>query len=392
MHAASGDVDPMFIIGTGANGRVTSLALQADGKMLIGGHFTSINGTNRNYIARLNADGVLDATFRPVLGPDYYVYSVALQTNGQVLIGGAFIHVDGSNRGRIARLNTDGSLDNTFMNGTLGADGSVTAIALQSDNKVIVDGSFTTMGGYPSLYLARLNTNGITDESFGTNFWANGAINAVAIQPDGRMILGGYFTSINGTNRNYVARLMTNGTLDETFNPGSGANAPVLAVAMQPDGKVLLGGLFTTINGTNRNSVARLNANGTLDNFFDPGSGADAWINSFAIQPNGQIIIGGAFSYVNGTNQYYLARLHSNGSLDADFFSDTGPNSYVYSVLKLKDGKVLVGGEFTQMNGTNKNHFARLLGNPVTLQIERSGPKTRITWEDSAYLLQSQHP
>jgi len=214
-------------------------------------------------------------------------------------------------------------------------------------------------------------------------------LRSVVLQPDGRMLLGGYFTQVNGTNRNYVARLDVNGNLDDTFNAGAGPNGPVFALALQPDGKVVLGGGFTMINGTNRKSVARLNVNGSLDASFDPGTGPDGWIFSLAIQPSGQIVIGGTFSYVDGTNQYYLARLNADGGLDDGFFSGEGPNSYVYSLFKAKDGKLLVGGEFTQVNGTSRNHYTRLLGDPVTLKIESRGPKMVITWTDPAFVLQS---
>ena len=103
----------------------------------------------------------------------------------------------------------------------------------------------------------------------------NDSVRAIAIQPDGRAILAGFFTSVNGENRNRIARLNYDGSLDGTFNPGGGADNPVQAVVLQPDGKVLIGGDFASYNGYNRSRFARLNSDGSLDQGFDIGTGAD---------------------------------------------------------------------------------------------------------------------
>src|SRR5439155_11936412 len=160
--------------------------------------------------------------------------------------------------------------------------------------------------------LARFNADGSLDGSFGlvigNRDW--GSVNALAVQPDGKVLVGGSFYSINGTNRPGIARLNANGSLDNSFNPGTGANG-VSSVALQPDGKVLIGGGFTTVNGANRSGIARLNANGSLDGSFNPGTGVNGTVYSVALQPDGKVLIGGEFTSINGTNRNRIARLNA---------------------------------------------------------------------------------
>ena len=155
---------------------------------------------------------------------------------------------------------------------------------------------------------------GDVDLSFNPSLSAYAFVYAVAMQPDGKVLVGGQFTAVNGTNRNNIARLNANGSLDSSFNPGTGANGNVSSVVVQSDGKVLIGGYFTTINGTNRNRIARLNANGSLDLSFNPGTGADDVVRSIALQPDGNVLIGGDFDIVNGVARPRVARLYGDSA------------------------------------------------------------------------------
>src|SRR6185369_14420460 len=116
-------------------------------------------------------------------------------------------------------------------------------------------------------HIARLNSDGTLDSSFlvpGSG--VNGDVGSLALQADGKTVIGGVFTSVNGTTRNGIARLNSDGTLDTSFlAAGSGTNSSVLAIAVQSDGKIVIGGFFTSVNGTTRNGAARLNVDGTLD-------------------------------------------------------------------------------------------------------------------------------
>src|SRR5262249_39592003 len=135
--------------------------------------------------------------------------------------------------------------------------------------------------------ISRLNTNGLRDTNFVTV--VNQTVNAVVVQPDGKVLIGGNFTVVNGTSRTNLTRLNTNGTLDTSFV--ATADNGVFSVALQPDGKVLVGGLFLSVNGVARSHIARLNANGSLDTSFLNGLvGADGRVTSFALQPDGRIL------------------------------------------------------------------------------------------------------
>ncbi len=356
---ADGSLDTTFNPGTGANSSIWSLALQPNGKVLVGGMFTSYNGTPCNYIARLNADGSLDTSFNPGTGANSSIWYLALQPDGKVLTGGDFTSYNGTSRNRIARLNADGSLDTTFNPGT-GANSSVTTLALQPDGKVLIGGFFTSYNGTPCNYIARLNADGSLDTTFNIGTGADGTVHSLALQPDGRVLIGGGFTSYNSIGCNRIARLNADGSLDATFNPGIGANSSIGPLALQPDGKVLIGGWLTSYNGMPRNCIARLNADARTDTTFNPGTGANSFVHSFALQPDGKVLIGGSFSSYNDIPSYRIARLNTNGSLDTTFKPGTGTDFFVLSLALQPDGKVLIGGEFASYNGTPRNCIARL--------------------------------
>jgi uncharacterized delta-60 repeat protein len=338
------DIDTGF--DPNANSTIRSIAMQSDRKILIGGSFTSIGGTGRNYIARLNADGTLDA-LNP--GTNGTVYSIAVQADGKILISGNFTTVGGTTRNRIARLNADGTLDASF-NATAG--GVVHVIAVQADGKILIGGNFTTVGGTTRNRIARLNAVGTLDAPFNPN--ADGIVQSIAVQADGKIVVGGTFTTIVGTARNRIARLNANGTLDAPFNPN--ASNAVNSIAVQADGKIVVGGTFTTIVGTARNRIARLNANGTLDAPFNPN--ASNTVNSIAVQVDGKIVVGGTFTTIVGTARNRIARLNADGSLDTLF--NPGAGGAVQFISKQADGKILVGGDFTSFGGKTRNRIARL--------------------------------
>jgi uncharacterized delta-60 repeat protein len=299
--------DPGFSVSTYAVDNIISLP---SGKVLINGPFSGVNGTPTEGVALLNTDGTVDASFQaPGLLNGRSVYSLAMQPDGKVLIGGDFDQLYGASpRNRIARLNVDGTLDATFDPGT-GANDEVLRLALQSDGKVLIGGRFTEVGGVARNRIARLNANGTLDATFDPGTGTNGTPWHLALQPDGKVLIGGAFTEVNGVARNRIARLNANGTLDAAFNPGTGTNGAPLHLALQPDGKVLIGGEFTEVDGVARNRIARLNANGTLDTTFNPGAGADYIVNSVSVQPDGKVLIGGWFTQVGGEAHPRIARL-----------------------------------------------------------------------------------
>jgi uncharacterized delta-60 repeat protein len=361
----AGDVDSSFDPGSAINGAVYATAVQPDGKLLIGGSFSSVRGAARGKIARLNPDGTVDHTFQNgMTGADFDVYSVALQPDGRVLIAGSFTKVNGVSRGKIARLNADGSLDDTLQNGMSGANSRVLSVALQPDGLVLIGGYFTAVNGVSRGHIARLKTDGSLDPSFQSELTgANREVYSVALQPDGHVLIGGAFFVVNGVSRNYFARLSADGSLDMNFSGnGPGPDSWVLSIAVQPDGRPLIGGDFRFVDGLLRSRLARLNANGSLDMSFNSGAPeADYWVRSIAVQSDGRVVVGGDFTGFDGVSRNHIARLNSDGSLDPSFQSGmTGANREIYSVALQPDGRVLIGGYFTTVNGTSRSYVARL--------------------------------
>jgi uncharacterized delta-60 repeat protein len=303
---------------SGADGYVYAIAAQVDGSTLIGGGFTSINGTTRNSIARLDAAGALDSGFQDGLsGLNGAVYSIALQRDGKVLIGGRFTTVNGVSRNNLARLNTDGTLDTTFQNGLAGPDYIIESIAVQSDGKVLIGGLFNTVNGVSRNSIARLNPDGALDSDFQTRLLLGTGVSSIVVQHDGKVLIGGDFNMQNGSSRNGIGRLNGDGTLDSTFQNGLLGASRVFSIAVQNDGKVLIGGAFDSVNVYRFSNLARLNADGTPDRGFqsDVSGFPFPGVSSVAVQSDGKVVIGGEFSAVNGVPMANVARLWGSADI-----------------------------------------------------------------------------
>jgi uncharacterized delta-60 repeat protein len=357
---AAGTVDMSF--NPGANAGVRAMSLQPDGRILVGGEFTMLGGggtgtTSRNRLGRLNADGTLDPGFNP--GADDVVFSIVPQLDGKVLVGGAFVTLGGTARSRIGRLAFDGSLDMAF---NPGANGAVRSLLVQQDTKIVAAGAFTMLAGGGSgavtqNYVGRLYLDGVADATLNPN--PNGIVRALALQPDGRIVFGGDFTEP----RVFIGRLLADGSLDAAFAPAS--NGTVAALVVQPDGKILVGGNFTTLGGSSRLRLGRLNPDGTLDGGFNPG--ATHSVRAIALQPDGKILIGGDFNGVGGgtgaTARSFIARLLPDGTLDSSF--NPGADGIVSTLALQPNGQILVGGLFTRLGGggtgtTTRQRIGRL--------------------------------
>lgn len=354
-RGAVGEVDTTFDPGGGVNGTVLAVAIQPDGRIVIGGAFDRVDGIVRNYVARLNADGSVDSTFEPGAGANDTVRALVVQGDGRIVIGGQFTSVGGAARSGIARLNADGSLDTSF---SADANQTVRALAMQSSGQIVIGGQFTTVHGVPRANIARLNSDGSLDADFdpGDGGW----VRAVAVQSDDRVVIGGDFSTVEGEARRYIARLNADGSVDHTFNPGSGADESVYAVAVQSDGRIVIGGDIYEVDGAPYNRVARLNANGSPDTTFDPGSGPNRLPEALAMQSDGRIVLGGNFSTVDGVTRNRIARLNSDGSLNGSFDPGLGANGSVNALAVQADGKVVMGGAFISVDGVTRNRIARL--------------------------------
>jgi uncharacterized delta-60 repeat protein len=348
-----------------------SIAVQSDGKIIIGGNFTTFNGTTVNRIVRLNSDGTRDTTFTTNTGTAFNsaVDSIAIQSDGKIICGGSFTTFNGVTVNRIVRLNSDGTRDTAFStNIGTGFTNNVWSIAIQSDGKIVVGGAFITFNGVTVNRIVRLNSDGTRDATFTTNTGtAFNNSNSIAIQSDGKIVCVGFFTTFNGTTVNRIVRLNSDGTRDTTFttNTGTAFNDAVNSVAIQSDGKITAVGSFFTFNGTMVNCIVRLNSNGTRDTTFTANAGAafSSGVNSMAIQSDGKVICGGNFTTFNGVTVNRIVRLNSDGTRDATFTTNTGTafdNSNEGSIAIQSDNKIVCGGEFTTFNGTIVSCIVRL--------------------------------
>lgn len=217
-------VDPYYNPSiTNTNTGVQTISLQSDMKSIVGGSISF--GSGRNTCGRFNTDGSLDTTFIVSFNTSGIIRTSAIQSDGNIIVGGIFTGVPTIPRSSLARLSPTGSLDPTFNPGPTGLGTSITSVrsvAIQADTKIIVGGTYTGIAGSYRSGLSRLNNDGTIDATFNpgpTGYGISTAVNTVVLQPDNKILVGGYFTGIGGIGYSNLVRLNTDGTLDGTFNP-----------------------------------------------------------------------------------------------------------------------------------------------------------------------------
>ena len=301
------------------------------------GAFDRVDSLAYNRVARLNSNGVPDLIFNNNSGLNAAVNTMTTQPDGRVLLGGAFSL---PTRG-ISRLQVNGAVDNSFNPG-LGADGAIHALQVQPDGSVLLGGAFSRVAGELHSRIARVDASGLLDTAFGTGAIVDGSVFCVGLQADGRLVVGGDFTTAAGTNRVRLARLNTDGSLDATFNVGSGANATVYALGLQSDGRVIIGGDFTIVAGVSRNRFARLNTDGSVDGSFDPGRGANNTVYSIVVLANDNILLGGDFNQVGGVARNGVARVLGGAVAPAVFARFAAAGGQFHLTLNVQPGRTYV--------------------------------------------------
>lgn len=326
---ADGTVDTSFNSGgTGVgtvNDRVRSCAIQSDGKILLGGSFiTSYNGTPVRNMIRLNSNGTLDSSFVYPYGINALtqqlysaIFNIVVQPDGKILVAGIKNSIAGG-QPTLFRLNSDGTLDSTFTIGDTGASthstnctscsSPIQNIVLQPDGKILIVGSFDSYNGNTSYKnIVRLLSNGAIDVTFnGLGSSTNRVIKDLELEPaTGKMYIAGEFTTFNGASVNKIIRLNSNGSIDTTFNSGTGTahtntssfvwNA-IHDLKRQGDGKVILGGLFTSYNGVSALNITRIQPtvaggqarmmNYDIESSFEVYAKKELITNKIAIYPN----------------------------------------------------------------------------------------------------------
>jgi uncharacterized delta-60 repeat protein len=367
---------------------VFSLAMQTDGKILVGGDFSTLGGLARNSLGRLNSEGVTETAFNPGLMEGDNVNALALQADGKILVGGIFWRLGGQTRNFLGRLNTNGSLDTAF---NPGINASVSCLAVQPDGKILVGGYFSSLGGQPRSGLGRLTSSGALDTAFNpsltNSFSGGGGVSALVVQPDGKILVGGNFTSLGGQARTNLGRLNADGNLDTTFNcsagriPKSSADY-VTCLALQADGKIIVGGHFDALNGQARTNLGRLNPDGSVDAGFNPAANnpvLNADVRSVVVQPDGKIIVAGFFTTLGGQARTNIGRLNANGNLDTTFDPGVEAGGYVEALALQPDWKILVGGVFTTLAGQSRTNIGRL-NNTGSAEPNLTFDGSTITW------------
>ena len=248
-----------------------------------------------------------------------------------------------------------------------GFNGVVRAIDYQSDGKIIVGGEFTDFNGNPVNYICRLNPDGTEDTTFtsniGTGFDNN--VNAIKVQSDDKILVGGNFTDFNKTAVNYICRLNSNGTKDTTFisNIGSGFDNGVNSIKLLSDNTIIVGGNFIDFDGSTVGRIAKLNSNGTYNSSFttNAGTGFDGDVLSLDIDSSDNIYVGGGFSDFNGTTVQYAAKMSGTGVQNSTFSSNISTNlNKEVIAIRYNSNKVLIGGVFTGAFGTGLNYIYQL--------------------------------
>jgi uncharacterized delta-60 repeat protein len=368
-----GRIDAPFVPAPGTNDTVNAVIPQPDGKVIVAGRFTQANNVGRNRIARFNFDGSLDTTFDPGTGADGEITAAVLQPDGRIVVAGRFTSFNGFTHNGICRLNANGSVDQTFGLGNGINNPAALALALQRDGRIIVGGQFSQIDLTQRFNLARLNTNGSVDLSFDPLNGPSGDVNAIVIQPDGAIIIGGTFIGYNGFARGGIARVLANGVLDPSFDSGVGTGGNVFALALQHNGQIVLGGRFAQYSGINRTFIARVFSNGSLDLGFNPVP--DSWVQSLAVEPDDRILVGGFFTEINGVGRSRIARLNTTGSVDTTFDPGfgclgtlTNDATQVRSIALQLFGRVLAGGAFTSYDNSLRFNIVSLFDGSASFQ------------------------
>jgi uncharacterized delta-60 repeat protein len=378
---SDGTFDPSYDPGTGAfyssdpSSAIVSDAVRQSvgansGKIILKGIFDSFDGQVVPYLVRLNADGSRDDTFNPGTATFYFqVDGLFVQSDDRVVIFGSFTSFNGATCSGIVRLDTSGAVDGGFATALFknyDADAEISNVVQQPNGKLIVGGLFHSLGGVVVNNVVRLETTGARDAGFDAIAAGPSAsfVKAIRVRAsDGKIFLGGYFSSYGGGYRNNMAWANSDGSLDNTFNGLSCATdgfPQIYALATQTDGKILVGGFFSSFNGVSHYNIVRLNPDSTIDPSFDANLGTYGSVRTLFIQPDGKILIGGVLQAVGGVARGRVARLNSNGTLDTSFDPGTGADSTVYGVMEDSAGSVYVGGSFLNINGTPRQYVAKL--------------------------------
>lgn len=375
---ADATVDPGFLSGTGSHGEINYVEPLSDGRILVGGTLLGYDGVMVHSLTRLNEDGSRDLSFDPGTGPQatnpnyLAINTISPQPDGKYIVGGSFETFNGQAASGAVRLHADGSMDASFRSDQL--TGTVSGTLLLSGGAVILYGRFGTTPNAPAVRssLVRSLPDGTLDAGFNASFQPGiyGAIHEVRQLPSDQLLVAGFYNFIGGQARRNLARLNADGSIDEDFEAAIAFEQweEVTAIAVQDDGKVLL--------ATSFGRMFRLFPDGGWDQAFDAGSGFDMPYDPVLIKDiiplsDGRMIVAGRFASYDGTDFGHIVCLNADGSVNPDFTSGTGFFNYLgpapleIAANGVNDlavdhvGRLLAVGAFTEYNGMGRNRIAR---------------------------------
>ncbi|NDV61617.1 hypothetical protein G0Q06_04060 [Puniceicoccales bacterium CK1056] len=354
------------------NNSVYAIDFQSDGRPIIGGTIGHTSGEfeGAGNIARLSLTGSVDTSFNNSgTGFNNRVRCIVVQDDDKILVGGDFTTYNGTPANRLIRLNSNGSIDTTFLSniGT-GFDNSIHTIAIQQDGEILVGGDFGDFNGVltSNLGLVRLASDGNPGAGlalpFDTGFGAR--IKEIIVEPNGDiLVIGSFYIGWTGSGfRSGIARLNIDGSRDVGFDPDGGLHADTVvsslrtgyAMGISPDGDIIVGGSFSAYDENSAENFARVNTNGTFDSTL--ASPLNSLIRTVLVEPFGGVLFGGEFNSPDSR----LMRVDSSLSHDTAFTSSGGPSSRVYTLVHGPDGSLWVGGNFFGYNGTSSRPIVRL--------------------------------
>ena len=348
------ELDFSSLVGTKFDDEIHTMDLDGNGNLLLGGDFENFNGSAAVGLVRLKPDGTLDDTFTAVSSFGFFgVSDLTVHTDNEITI---------INAGNLQRFTTSGSEVSGLPFTPAVPEGALVE-AVQSETS----GKGLIIGGFFAAKIARLNSDGSLDATFATNVGSgfNGQIRTIEISSSGKIIVGGDFTSFDGTTRNHLALLNSDGTLDTSFDPGTTLSSDlngVYAVAIQDDGKILAGS-----NPSGQARVVRFNTDGSVDETFQGTlTNQASLVRSIYTSGTDDIIVGGWFS------QGVAALDYNDGSL-IDIAAGNGINGGSLEINALavqSDGAIHIGGDFNMYNSTDLQNYGRIATCAVSIDTQ----------------------
>jgi uncharacterized delta-60 repeat protein len=358
---------------------VLAIVKQSDGKILVGGTFVGVTQNEvvypQSYIARFFSDGTIDTSF-DALNTNNTVFDILVRDDGKIYVAGAFNTIGGLSgvlaKPFLALLEPNGSADPMF---DPNPSASVNVIKIQ-DNQLIAGGLFTTIGGIPRQRLARIDLNfGTGDILFDAGLINSNVLEIVTL-PNSQLYVGGAFQTIGGLVRPRIARLGPNGSADSTFNAGNIVGNIRTIVPRTLDNKILVGGSISSIAAIPRNNIALIDNTGSLDMSFNPN--ADNTVVDIVVQPDDKILVGGVFTNIAGLvpDRGRIARLNSDGTGDTTFTSPfnplLSPTEFVFKMV-LDSGNILVGGSFQTVDMQSRTAITQITSNGSLVSAFNAG-------------------